>query len=216
MENQFWDQHYSKFKLDEPSKFALDSIKYLKDTDTLIELGCGNGRDGRLLKEYVNTYIGYDACSVAVSKFQSILASGLNYDQNKHHVVVGDFTKLDFASLGDRQSRLIIYSRFSLHSINYKDAENLFSSLIKVKTPWLFLLEARTIFDPLYGEGEKVGEHEFRTDHYRRFIDPDKFLSEMSSRFHVLYNEVSEDFAPFRDQNPKVLRMRFEQQKLLK
>ena len=72
--------------------------------------------------------------------------------------------------------------------------------------PWALLLEARTIHDTLYGVGTNVGPHEFKTDHYRRFIDPDVFLADMASRFSVRYFEVAQGFAPFGDQDPVLMR----------
>lgn len=208
MENKFWDNHYKQFSVKEPSKFAKFCLNnYINSTDALIELGCGNGRDGTALGAAAQQYIGFDACPIAVSNFLESTKDLHPEHKSKIDIRQGDFTTIDFNSLGKNAGRIVIYSRFSLHSIGYKDAENLFDALAKIdKYPWEMLIEARTIYDTLYGEGEEVGLHEFKTDHYRRFIDPKVFLQEVTQRFAVRYFEVNNGFAPFGDQDPLVMR----------
>lgn len=208
MENSFWDKHYQQFAVSEPSRFAQYCLeRHVKPNDVIVELGCGNGRDGTALGHFAKKYIGFDACPIATKAFSESLSSLATDHQNKIAIKKGDFTDIDFNGLAKDASRLVIYSRFSLHSIGYDDAEKLVESIAKIKeAPWVLLLEVRTIYDTLYGEGEEVGLHEFKTDHYRRFIDPQVFLKEMSERFAIQYFEISSGFAPFGDQDPLILR----------
>jgi len=208
MENSFWGKHYQDFAVREPSKFAKFCIKkYVGSNDTVIELGCGNGRDGVALSQLVKKYVGFDTCPIAVKTFKETLSSFPEAYLNKVQVIQGDFTENVFDEHAKNANRLVIYSRFSLHSIGYEDAEKLFANLAKIKdVPWVLLLEARTIYDTLYGEGENVGLHEFKTDHYRRFIDPNAFLKNMPASFAVSYYEVASGFAPFGEQDPLVMR----------
>lgn len=208
MENSFWDKHYQGFAVHEPSNFAKFCLEnYVKSSDTVIELGCGNGRDGTALSQLAEKYVGFDACPIAVGAFKKSLLNLPEAHLNKMQVIQGDFTNNIFDEYAQSANRLVIYSRFSLHSIGYKDAEKLFDSLAKIKdVPWIFLIEARTIYDTLYGEGKKVGLHEFKTDHYRRFIDPKTFLKDMATSFTVSYFEINSGFAPFGDQDPLIMR----------
>ena len=208
MQDSFWNSHYQAFTLQEPSGFASYCLQgQLRASDTVVELGCGNGRDGLALGQTVSRYTGLDACAVAVSNFQKVV-SGLDQGiSSKMAVQQADFTDLDFNTFGEGAKRLVIYSRFSLHSINYQEADRLLANIGKVTSaPWVLMLEARTIFDTLYGAGSNVGLHEFKTDHYRRFIDPEPFLADLASRFAVRYFEVAPGFAPFGDQDPVVMR----------
>lgn len=208
MQDSFWNSHYQAFSLQEPSGFASYCLQgQLRSSDTVLELGCGNGRDGLALGQTVSRYTGLDACAVAVSNFQKVV-SGLDQGiSSKMAVQQADFTDLDFNTFGEGAKRLVIYSRFSLHSINYQEADRLLANIGKVTSaPWVLMLEARTIFDTLYGAGSNVGLHEFKTDHYRRFIDPEPFLADLASRFAVRYFEVAPGFAPFGDQDPVVMR----------
>jgi SAM-dependent methyltransferase len=214
MQDRFWNNHYQTFSVHEPTEFALYCLeKYFKFDDVVIELGCGNGRDGCAISQSVSRYVGLDACNVAINKFENNIKELDKNIAEKIDVHQGDFTAQNFNELKKDAKRLMIYSRFSLHSINYEEVERLLNNLSEINgIPWVFLIEARTIFDNLYGEGTNIGVHEFKTDHYRRFIDPEIFLSEISSRFNIKYFEVSDGFAPFGNQDPLVMRAAIQQQ----
>ncbi len=208
MKNLFWDEHYQKFSVQQPSPFSSYCVtSHLKREDVVVELGCGNGRDGMTLAEVVSRYAGIDACPVAIESF----SKKIDLHQDKHsrniELLQEDFTNIDFSRFAKNNERLAIYSRFSLHSINYEEVSRLLSNIERIApSSWIFMLEARTIFDEFYGVGKELGKHEFESDHYRRFIDPAEFLKEMSARFNVRYFEVADGFAKFGDENPIVMR----------
>ncbi len=210
MEQPFWNKHYAAFQLQDPSDFSQACIrKRLRKDDVLIELGCGNGRDGLALSEHVAHYIGIDACGVAIENF----SKAAQKSPTPLKLLKSDFTALDFNEFAPASGRLVIYSRFSLHSLTYAEQERLLENVAKIrKTPWAFLIEARTIHDTLYGVGKNVGLHEYETDHYRRFIDPSAFLKQIASQFKVPYFEVSNGFAAFKNEDPIVLRAAIEPQ----
>jgi SAM-dependent methyltransferase len=210
MQSSFWNSHYKDFRVQDPSDFAqFCAARYLHGDDRLVELGCGNGRDGALLARNVTSYTGIDACPIAIESFSKGIA-GESAAAGNISLKCGDFTALEFDPLFDGKGRLAIYSRFTLHSISYVEADRLFANLEKIAAPrWIFMLEARTIYDELYGVGKSVGPHEFQTDHYRRFIDPAEFLNQLGARFAVKYFEVSSGFARFADQDPVLLRAVF-------
>lgn len=209
MRASFWNNHYKDFRVREPSDFARRcAAHHLRKDDQLIELGCGNGRDGVMFAQQVARYTGIDACPIAIEAFSQGIAKipamsnvTLNCD---------DFTAINFDALAGAPGRLAIYSRFTLHSISYAESDRLFENLEKFSsTSWIFMLEARTIYDELYGVGKNIGPHEFQTDHYRRFIDPAAFLEQLGAKFAIKYFEVSNGFARFADQDPVLMRAVF-------
>lgn len=208
MQDPFWNKHYAQFTEHAPSRFAeVCKARYVQPTDTLIELGCGNGRDGIFLGSAAERYIGLDACNVAVSSFRDNIKATKG-EGSSLEVRQGDFTDLDFNTLSQDAKRLFIYSRFSFHSVTYPEADRLLTNLAKINVaPWFMAMEVRTVFDDLYGEGNSVGLHEFKTDHYRRFIDPDVLLGQLASMFSVQYFELGRGFAPYQDQDPVILRV---------
>lgn len=208
MQDTFWENHYKKFSVSQPSLFAKHCLEQIiTEDDVVVELGCGNGRDGLALAQQASRYIGLDASPVAVDSFAKMMHSTELATSGRLSVRQADFTATDFNRFGEGAKRLVLFSRFSLHSIDYDEADRLLDNLARISTaPWILALEARTIFDTLYGHGTEVGRHEFRTDHYRRFIDPDEFLRELTKRFSVRYFEISKGFAPFGEQDPIVMR----------
>ena len=207
MKNQFWRDHYKKFNLSDPSKFAQFCLsKYVKKNDTVVELGCGNGRDGFEICKLVKQYYGLDLSNEAISSFNDYIINTSNSDYKNVTLKCIDFTNIDFNQFAEKD--LILYSRFSLHSINYNESDLLFKNIEKIKiNSWKMFIEVRTIFDPLYGQGKNIGLHEYKTDHYRRFIDPVQFIDFLNKYFSIKYFELSEDFAPYENQSPKVMRI---------
>lgn len=211
MQHPFWNKHYNTFQVQEPSDFSHHCAKrYLQKSDVLIEMGCGNGRDGIMLSSHVSRYVGIDSCPTAIEYFsRSIKQVSLN-GQSRSDLLQADFTSIDFNRFVEFPSRLALYSRFSLHSITYPEQHQLFENIKRISAPWVFMLEARTIYDTLYGIGRGIGPHEYETDHYRRFIDPDSFLSEIAQRFKVEYFEVADGYAVYKKENPVVMRAVFQ------
>lgn len=207
MEDSFWNKHYQTFGLQEASNFARYCLDYqLHKNDTLIELGCGNGRDGLLLGKYVSRYVGLDCCKVAITVFQKAIEELQTVNVSNIEAYQEDFTNINFNLISNKCKRIAIYSRFTLHSITYNESDRLFNNISKINAPWVMMLEVRTISDSLYGEGKRIGLHEFKTDHYRRFIDPDVFISDIATKFSVQYFELGTNFAPYEGNEPLILR----------
>jgi len=209
MQDKYWNNHYKKFSIYDPTEFALHCIRnQFKSDDVVIELGCGNGRDAYSIAQKVSRYIGFDACNIAVASFKKNINNINPEISKKIEVYQQDFTSVDFDNLISHAKRLVFYSRFSYHSINYEEADRLLKNINDVnKFPWILMIEARTIFDNLYGEGENIGLHEFKTDHYRRFIDPENFFSEISASFSIPFFHVNSGYALYGDQDPEVMRV---------
>ena len=71
------------------------------------------------------------------------------------------------------------------------------------------MLETRTVYDELYGKGKNIGDNEFFTDHYRRFIEPKDFLSFVLKDYFIHYYELSTGFAPLQNEDPLIMRLVF-------
>ena len=69
------------------------------------------------------------------------------------------------------------------------------------------MIETRTIYDDLFGKGTKISKNEYLTDHYRRFIDPNKIKGKLKKKFRLIYSFLGKNVAKFKKENPKVLRI---------
>ncbi|NOR57514.1 MAG: adenylyl-sulfate kinase, partial [Sulfurimonas sp.] len=160
----YWEQYYKSHKKPSGnSPFAEFVSTYLSDTGSFIELGCGNGRDSFYFNETLNLDItAVDQCTEEMNFLNESHGSDkLVFDD-------GDFTRLVTSS--NRYD--YIYSRFTLHAVD-EEAENRTLSWINnsLNPNGMFFLEARSKKDELFGEGNRVGNDEYFTDHYRRFLD---------------------------------------------
>ncbi len=204
--SEFWDRHYKAFSEEAPSPFAQwVAREFLSLEDELVEIGSGNGRDGVYLSGFVGSYIGVDLSQSAVDAANQKLLRTHPRNPNAQFQQ-RDFSDFQFADA--TLNRLVVYSRFSLHSDDEHAEDLLLAHLASIQNRRLLvLIEVRTVLDELYGVGTKVGEDAFVTDHYRRFINPDSFRTKVEELFEIKYFEVSDLFAPYKNEKPKVLRV---------
>lgn len=205
-DNEYWNDYYKKnSKPTNPSSFAQFILPKLDENKNLIELGCGNGRDSIYFSENGLNVIAVDQ-----------VCNEIEY-LNKNHLndnvtfVCGDFTKLS-----ECENELIcganfdyVYSRFTFHSINEIKEDRALDWISDVLAEkGLFLLEARSMKDPMLKRGKMLSESENFTNHYRRYMDLDKFVEKLENRnFEIIYQIEDKDLAVYKDDNPYVIRI---------
>jgi SAM-dependent methyltransferase len=139
----YWDDFYNTFPSMAPSHFCNYVIEgYLKPEDHVIEIGCGNGRDGLALANFASAYTGVDISESAIRKCVSDF-SNANIDSAKYEFKVSDFAKIAFRA--PKNGRLVIYSRFSLHADTEAAQTRFLENVASVRSPLLVAIEARTI-----------------------------------------------------------------------
>ena len=203
-ERNYWNNYYScHANVHYPTSFSEFCVnKYLNKKSTILELGCGNGRDAFFFAEHGHNAIGIDSSEVAI-KSNNIRSKELNLD-NLMQFFANDFT-CDLSQYGKVDA---VYSRFSFHTITEKEAQVVIHNVYHVLNKGgFFFIECRTINDPLFNLGKKLSEFERYTDHYRRFIDGTKFLKQIINLgFQVRLYVEDKDFAKFHNENPVVAR----------
>lgn len=170
----------------------------------IIDLGCGNGRDSKFFAN-----LGLMTIAIDQSLLENLTHTQNIQTKNENFLTYSkeDYTKIDF-NIYARPGRILnIYSRFSLHAINYEEEAKFIQNLKSIPSGSRFFLEARTIRDSLYGVGKKIGEHEYLTDHYRRFIDPTSFLEKTIDSFRALFFEESKGWSKTLKEDPTLIRM---------
>ncbi len=198
----YWNNYYdSAVCLQEPSLFAKFSMDNMEKNKTLLELGCGNGRDSIFFAKNNLNVIAIDASDIAIDTLQK------NNNMENACFICDDFvcSSTLFVSQYD-----YCYSRFSLHAINEEQEvemiKNVYSSL---KKGGKFFVEVRSIHDDLFGKGEKVGRNAFFYDgHYRRFIVKEEIETKLrKEKFYIDYSCEDKNFAPYGESNPPVIRI---------
>lgn len=204
--SEFWDTHYSHFKEGQATPFAKFVQRGLQGNEDIVELGCGNGRDAQLLSAKSRSYFGLD------SSKEAILLAQQNISKSENKIANSSFINVDFLKMHQiinhySLSNLLIYSRFSLHSITEGEELLLFEQLRSLESGTRVALEVRTIYDPWFGIGEKVGRNAFHSDHFRRFIVPSELVESLSRFCNISTISLGTNLARYKEEDPRVLRI---------
>lgn len=205
-DKQYWREYYIKnSKPTNASSFAEFILPKLEENKNLVELGCGNGRDSIY---FANNNINV----IAIDQIED----EIDYLNNNHKEDNIHFVCEDFTNLIDTECDLInntdfdyVYSRFTFHAINeFKEDRTLDWIEGKLDKNGYFLLEARSIKDPMYKQGKALSETENFTNHYRRYMNIDKIVSKLESRdFEIIFKVEDKNLAVYKDDNPYVIRI---------
>jgi lipopolysaccharide cholinephosphotransferase len=197
----YWNHFYKEnppLSMD-TSPFAQFVSNYLAPGRTLVDLGCGNGRDSLFFSSLGLRVTGIDLSWEAIDAL------------NRKHINGASFVCADFVSEICRyQGFDYAYSRFSLHAIDEIQEKLLIKNIYSSLTPnGLWFIEVRSVKDELFGKGIEVGRNAFTYGgHYRRFIVMQELLGSLSDcGFVIKYSEQKKGFAPFMGDDPEVLRI---------
>jgi len=202
MDKKYWEKYYIKHRSPgNPSPFAEEVISYLKPKTTLLDLGCGNGRDTVF---FSNNNIHVTGIDQTIDQIDYL---NKNFASESLKFICDDFTKITkLNGLFDS-----IYSRFTFHAIS-EEQEDWVLQWIKenLKPDGLFLLEVRSVNDILFNEGvEVVNEKNAKiTSHYRRFSNYNIIKQKIVDLGLTIIFSVEEDnLAKYKDENPIVIRI---------
>lgn len=203
---EYWESYYKSGVAPEtPSLFAKYVLaNYTSPGDSLIELGCGNGRDARFFAANGVGVVAIDQCAEEID----ILVS-----TNGRHPNL-TFKAGDFTNFQDNQSGKynLIYSRFTLHSVNAEAQQRTLEwCKNNISVGGKLCIETRGHNNEIYAKGEPVpGEQDAFVfeNHYRRFVDFDTFRGDIvNAGFSIIEAEESTGFAPFKDTDYHFIRV---------
>jgi len=196
--NSYLNNFYKDFKLDKPSNFAKYVKKKITKNSSILDVGCGNGRDTFFFLKNSLYAVGIDKSVIAINNNKLKVKNNffrINICKKKINLKIGKFDN--------------IYARFFLHAISGKDQEIFFSNIKKLsKKKTRIFLEFRTIKDPMYKVGKKISKYERISSHYRRFINIDILESFLrKKKIKIIYKKSSFNFAKYKNQKPHICRM---------
>ncbi|MDO5851999.1 MAG: methyltransferase domain-containing protein [Methanobacteriaceae archaeon] len=198
-DKKYWDEYYKKHSQPSmPSSFAKFVREKLEPEKTLIELGCGNGRDSLYFSKK-NIKI------TAVDQITSEINYLNKYYANKNLTFKDD----DFTNLNKDIKYDYIYSRFTFHSINSKKEERVIQWIgSQLNIDGRFFLEVRSIKDPMFKKGKQISDNENVTTHYRRYLKLDDIIKKLESQgLTIEYKIESQGLAKYQDDDPMVIRI---------
>lgn len=197
----YWNQYYkNQICTTEPSPFARYAATLMEPGRSLLELGCGNGRDALYFAGLGLRVKAMDMSQEAIDQLKAQNVQGAEF-------LCGDFVHSDAHA---PESYDYAYSRFTIHSINRNQEQVLLKHVFRGLRPGgKFLIEVRGIHDPLYGKGQQVEANAYFYDnHYRRFIVLDELTASLIREgFRVEYAQERTGFAPYGNDDPPVIRI---------
>lgn len=203
MDKNYWENYYKDSgNTRKPSPFAEWVFEYhLKKDSSLIELGCGNGRDSIFFAQQGINVLAVDQCVEEINA----LASQVNHPNIKF--LAGDFTNLKTEEKFDA-----IYSRFTLHSITEEDENNVLDWIKNnLKSDGKLLIEARGHKNEIYKLGEPVENQPHAyiyENHYRRFVELKTLNRKLMERgFNIELSTEEKGFAPYNGTNYTFIRV---------
>ncbi len=173
----------------EPNPFSKKSLPLLKrkGCQTLLDVGCGNGRD--------SVYFAQNGLQVTALDFSE---SGIQRLQEKAEErglplirpVCSDLRRLDF----DPESFDAVYAHLSLHYFNDAQTTQLFADLFRIlKKDGLLLVKCKSVDDPLYGQGQELEKDMYEQEGYVRHFFSEGYLRQKLDKFDTLSIESSSD-----------------------
>ena len=168
----FWEQYYSGLidgdttLVEAPSPFAVEVSSKIPTGSTLLDFGCGNGRDSCFFASQGLVIIATDICTKAVE----LTASKLPLPSS---AIVADGSSLPETTVD------YAYLRFVLHALTETEQDIVFRWMRKYVRKQVFI-ETRSTKDPRCGQGKLVGRNEYIDTHYRRFLSTEDLVAAAS------------------------------------
>jgi len=198
-QNKMWDKFYScGEQVFFPSKFAESVLPQLEQGWSILDAGCGNGRDSIFFANHGINVTAVDMSREAITR--------LREREPKVCAVCGDVLTAEVMTENGYDS---IYSRFFIHALTDEQETVLLKRCYAaLRTGGRLFIETRCIEDELCGIGERISDTEWVIDgHYRRFIVPKQLTERLSDvGFKQIQSVCSRGYAPYDDADPVILR----------
>lgn len=198
-DKEYWRKYYKKnYSPYKESDFAKFVLQFLEKEKYLLELGCGNGRDSIFFSKNLINVLAVDQVSDEINFLNS------NFSNERIKFICDDFTNLEILDNFD-----YIYSRFTIHSITESEEDRVLKWVFKhLYKNGLFFIESRSINDIMYNNGTKLSINENFTDHYRRYMNKDKFISKLEHiGFKIRYSIEDKGLAVSEKEDPFIVRI---------
>jgi ubiquinone/menaquinone biosynthesis C-methylase UbiE len=207
MDLTYWDSFYRAANPDiqAPTTFAWWCLPRLAPGATLLELGCGNGRDAVFFAEKGLRVVALDQSDVAIASL-SARPQNERYD-HRPTFLEADFTRLEDGRFGQLDA---VYSRFTLHAITQEEASvSLGWAARNLRPGGRLLVEVRSVKGSLYGKGEARERDAFVYDgHYRRFVRSEELAAEVTGLGFAIEDAIeAAGLAVHKSDDPVVIRL---------
>jgi tellurite methyltransferase len=192
----FWNSYYeSRTDLLPNSNFSHFVLKYTQENQTLIDIGCGDGRDSVFFSANNIFTTGVDISSSAIKKNKRLENNYLKFNTLNIDKIQELHKEYDYA-----------YCRFLFHAID-EQTENKLLMWMKVNISKKIFVETR-IKAPAIADIEQT--------HYRRYFSQSSFVKKIKDNgLNITYSKTSNEFSKYKTiynvndlkDNPLLLRL---------
>ncbi|MEI8130719.1 MAG: class I SAM-dependent methyltransferase [bacterium] len=166
----YWKNKWKSRAKEPANNFAVRAYKLVEDKKytTLLDVGCGNGRDSLYFAEHGFKVTAVDFASSGIKQLQ--------LENPAISCVFSDITQMNFKA----NSFDVIYAHLSLHYFDDEMTTKIFADLYKMlKKGGTIFVKCKSVDDALYGKGKKVGEHMYKDDHVRHFFSKEYMFEKL-------------------------------------
>ena len=179
-EEEYWKTKWDKREIEEANDFARRSFSQIKDNNftTLLDLGCGDGRDSLFFASEGLNVTSVDFSESGIKKLNELSKEkGLEIN-----AIQTDIRKINFLD----NSFDVIYAHLSLHYFDDEITTQIFDKLFRIlKKDGLIFIKCKSVEDALYGKGEEIGKDMYKKGHIRHFFS-EEYMKEKLRNFKIL------------------------------
>jgi len=176
----YWDNYYLDNKLHEPSLFSNYVFSEVKKHNfkSIIDIGCGNGRDSIYFGSKNLKTLGIDKSLNSIRYLKKFEKKNLSFKQ------------LDLNNINKLKTKFEVgYCRFIFHSIDNELQQNLFNWLAQNITRMIFIENRISDFNEY---------NNYEQNHYRNIQTSSELLKMTKNFFNNFDFEISNKFSPFK------------------
>ena len=195
-----WDKFYKDLNISEESPFSIFVNSKLGINQSILEIGCGNGRDSQFFAKNNHKVVGIDRSSEAIK----------NCLTNFSHLDIEFLTgTIDDILAIEKRTFNAIYSRFVIHAMPLEEEIQLLDKSYELLADnGMLFIECRSVNDKMFMAGEVLSSTERIHGHYRRFIVLDDFQERLEvAGFTILYKVEGNGLAIHKHEDPTVIRI---------
>ena len=183
----YWEEVHRRERLDpfseQTSPFAKKVVASLRTPHRILELGCGTGADAVYFSKLGHEVVATDGSAEAISANSSRGNGFLRFAMQDMR------EPLSFAD----DSFGLVYARLSIHYFSDAETRRIVDEVHRVLGPGgRFFFMCKSIQDPLWGQGVRVGPNMYDLDgHVRHFFSPDYIRAILNPRRFLIEGLLS-------------------------
>jgi ubiquinone/menaquinone biosynthesis C-methylase UbiE len=175
VKNKTWQTKWAKNNWP-TSRFARRVYLFLKNkkVKTILDLGCGSGRDSIFF-----TKKGFDVIAL------DVFVDDKQQEKLKRFDI--KFLKEDIKNIKFKTNSFdVIYAHLSLHYFNDKTTDKIFNNLYNILKPGGYIfVKCKSTTDPYFGQGKKIEENYYDFGHKRYFFTKEYMIGKLK-KFKII------------------------------